>query len=81
MYESPRRVERLLKGVVSVLGGNVKVAVCRELTKKHQEVLRGGAGELLKQELDEIKGEIVVVVDNRPNAQLRNKLARLQRAS
>ena len=62
-FESPRRVHTLLREILTTLG-NRRVAVCRELTKLHEEVLRGGAEEVLA-ELDEreLKGEVAVVVD------------------
>jgi 16S rRNA (cytidine1402-2'-O)-methyltransferase len=62
-FESPRRVHTLLREILTTLG-NRRVAVCRELTKLHEEVVRGGAEEVLA-ELDEraLKGEVAVVVD------------------
>jgi 16S rRNA (cytidine1402-2'-O)-methyltransferase len=62
-FESPRRVHTLLREIITGLG-NRRVAVCRELTKLHEEVVRGGAEEVLA-ELDEraLKGEVAVVVE------------------
>ena len=62
MFESPKRVSRLLEDLVSALG-NRRVAVVRELTKQHQEVLRGGVDEIREKIRGrEMKGEVVVVV-------------------
>ena len=62
-FESPRRVETLLHEVVAALGDR-RVAVCRELTKLHEEVLRGRAGDVLEQLGDRaLKGEVAVVVE------------------
>jgi 16S rRNA (cytidine1402-2'-O)-methyltransferase len=62
-FESPRRVHTLLREIITTLG-NRRVAVCRELTKLHEEVVRGSAEEILA-ELDErqLKGEVAVVVE------------------
>jgi len=62
-FESPRRVHTLLQEIVATLGDR-RVAVCRELTKLHEEVLRGSAGEVLERLGDrELKGEVAVVVE------------------
>lgn len=63
-YESPRRLVEMLKDAAHVLGGNRQAVVCRELTKKFEEVQRGTLLELVDifQERT-IKGEIVVLID------------------
>jgi 16S rRNA (cytidine1402-2'-O)-methyltransferase len=63
IFESPRRVATLLRHVATTLGDR-RVAIARELTKLHEEVVRGRASELADRfgEL-EPKGEIVVVVE------------------
>lgn len=60
-FESPQRVHTLLRDML-VAFGDRQVAVCRELTKLHEEVLRGTISDVLA-ELGEIKGEVVVVVE------------------
>ena len=63
IYESRYRVVKTLEDVKKVLGDR-KVAVCRELTKKFEEVIRGKAGDVLeKLKKHGPKGEIVVVVE------------------
>jgi 16S rRNA (cytidine1402-2'-O)-methyltransferase len=65
LFESPRRVQTLLREVLTALGDR-RVAVCRELTKLHEEVVRGGAAEVLARlEGLELKGEVVVVIEGR----------------
>jgi|UniRef100_A0A7V3PTJ2 16S rRNA (cytidine1402-2'-O)-methyltransferase len=60
--ESARRVRRLLNEILTVLGDR-RVVVCRELTKKYEEVIRGRVSELLELlAARELKGEVVVVV-------------------
>lgn len=60
-FESPLRAHTLLRDLL-VAFGDRQVAVCRELTKLHEEVIRGAATEVLA-ELGELKGEVVVVVE------------------
>jgi 16S rRNA (cytidine1402-2'-O)-methyltransferase len=65
LFESPRRVASLLADVLVELGDR-RVAVARELTKLHEEVVRGRASEVLARLVDsEPKGEIVVVIEGR----------------
>lgn len=62
-YESPHRVAASLAAVARVFPGR-RSALCRELTKMHQEVVRGVAGELAEQVAGrELKGECVLLVD------------------
>jgi len=61
-FESPRRVGASL-GVLAELDPARPVAVCRELTKLHEEVVRGTAGELAARYAgEEVRGEVVVVI-------------------
>jgi 16S rRNA (cytidine1402-2'-O)-methyltransferase len=62
-YESPKRIHRLLGELCEALGDDREVAVCRELTKRFEEVLRGTCGQV-RDLLSErtLKGEIVVVI-------------------
>jgi 16S rRNA (cytidine1402-2'-O)-methyltransferase len=65
-FESPRRLSATLRAVVEVLGDR-RVAVARELTKVHEEVVRGRASEVLRSFEDrEPRGEIVLVVGGAP---------------
>lgn len=63
LFESPRRLPMLLREIVATLGDR-RVAVCRELTKLHEEVIRGRAGEVLEAIGNRLlKGEVAVVVE------------------
>jgi 16S rRNA (cytidine1402-2'-O)-methyltransferase len=63
LFESPRRVSATLDAVASALGAERPVAIARELTKVHEEVLRGSAAELAeKLREEELRGEVVLVV-------------------
>lgn len=64
LYESPYRLLKLLQELEKYMGPQRYVAVCRELTKKFEETLRGQLTSV-RQELQarsDIKGEIVVIV-------------------
>jgi 16S rRNA (cytidine1402-2'-O)-methyltransferase len=63
-YESPKRITKMLRDAAEVLGPEREAAVCRELTKKFEEVIRAPLAQLA-QECDErtLKGEIVVLID------------------
>ncbi|MCF1709153.1 16S rRNA (cytidine(1402)-2'-O)-methyltransferase [Tabrizicola sp. J26] len=64
LYESPKRISRLLGELAQTLGGERQAAVCRELTKRFEEVSRGSLANLTEQFADrDVKGEIVVVID------------------
>jgi 16S rRNA (cytidine1402-2'-O)-methyltransferase len=65
-FESPRRVGASL-AVLAELDPGRPVAVCRELTKLHEEVVRGAAAELAARYADEPpRGEIVLVIGGAP---------------
>ena len=66
LYESPKRVQRLLTELCEGLGEDRAAVVCRELTKKFEEVSRGSLGQLAADFADrQIRGEIVVLVGRR----------------
>ena len=62
-YESPKRVGEMLGNLRDILGEGRQAVVCRELTKKFEEVMRGDLGTLAADFADrQVKGEIVVLV-------------------
>lgn len=64
LFESPRRLATTLAEAADALGADRRAAVCRELTKVHQEVARGTLGELAKRYADEEpRGEISLVIE------------------
>ncbi|GFE50602.1 ribosomal RNA small subunit methyltransferase I [Roseobacter cerasinus] len=63
-YESPKRLAAMLKDAATVLGAERQVAVCRELTKKFEEVRRGTLATLGAAYAEHtVKGELVVLID------------------
>ena len=61
-FESPRRLADCLRDAVEALGGERRAVVCRELTKTHEEVVRGTLAELAEWAADGVLGEITVVL-------------------
>ncbi|MDJ0629301.1 MAG: 16S rRNA (cytidine(1402)-2'-O)-methyltransferase [Rhodobacter sp.] len=73
LFESPKRVARLLAEAVEILGRDRQVTLCRELTKRFEEVRRGTLADLASSLSDApVKGEVVLVIDRgraRPGAE------------
>jgi 16S rRNA (cytidine1402-2'-O)-methyltransferase len=64
LFESPKRVAACLADMAEVLGADRSAAVCRELTKKFEEIRRDTLGQLAADMADaSVRGEIVLVVD------------------
>lgn len=64
LYRSPKRVQGLLTELRDSLGNDRQAAVCRELTKRFEEVSRGTLEELARDFAERsVKGEIVIVID------------------
>ncbi len=69
LFESPRRVRATLAAVAERWPQR-RVALCRELTKVHEEVLRGTAGEVTALLAEPMRGEIVLVLEAEKSAGL-----------
>ena len=66
LYESPHRLLKALEQLKEVLDEDRKLAVCRELSKKFEEVVRGNCVELINHFThNPIKGEFVIVVEGK----------------
>lgn len=64
IFESPKRVNRILAELAEAWGEGREAAVCRELTKRFEDVRRGPLGELAAHYADAgARGEIVLVID------------------
>jgi 16S rRNA (cytidine1402-2'-O)-methyltransferase len=62
-YESPFRLVKTLEQLAEVLGADRRAAVCREITKLHEETQRGTLAELSQHYTEKgVKGEIVIIV-------------------
>jgi 16S rRNA (cytidine1402-2'-O)-methyltransferase len=69
-YEAPHRLLDCVKDAVDVLGADRHIVIAREVTKVHEEFLRGRAGEILEtlKSRGEIKGEITLIVGKSENS-------------
>lgn len=61
LYEAPHRIEKTVSKCLEILGDR-SVCLARELTKKFEEFYRGSLSELMS-ELEDIKGEIVLIIE------------------
>ncbi|MDD4868652.1 MAG: 16S rRNA (cytidine(1402)-2'-O)-methyltransferase [Mycobacterium sp.] len=78
-FESPRRLAECLRDAVEELGGARPAVVCRELTKVHEEVVRGSLDELAAWAAEGVLGEITVVLGGAtPRADLPSLVARVE---
>ncbi|MDQ1663668.1 MAG: rRNA (cytidine1402-2-O)-methyltransferase [Blastococcus sp.] len=66
-FESPHRLAATLADAAAAFGDDRPAAVCRELTKTHEEVRRGGLAELATWAADGVRGEITLVVGGAPD--------------
>ncbi len=65
-FEAPHRTEAALAAMSEAFGAERAAAVCRELTKTHEEVRRGTLGDLLAWAADGVRGEVTIVVSGAP---------------
>lgn len=78
-FESPRRLADTLADAVDVLGPTRRAVVCRELTKTHEEILRGTLAELAQWATEKVLGEITVVLAGAtPSADLPTLVAEVE---
>ncbi len=65
-YESPHRIGKTMEQLAGYFGAERKACICRELTKLHEEILRGTLAELSSLcKSRKLKGEMVVVVEGK----------------
>jgi 16S rRNA (cytidine1402-2'-O)-methyltransferase len=67
-FESPRRLAATLAGLAEAFGKDRATVVCRELTKTHEEIIRGPVGDLAEWAADGVLGEVTIVVAGAPPA-------------
>jgi 16S rRNA (cytidine1402-2'-O)-methyltransferase len=72
-YESPHRLKETLTSMYDVLG-NRNIAICRELTKKFEEFIRGALEEIIEwANQDEIRGEFCLIVEGADESKLKQE--------
>ena len=80
-YEAPHRIAEALSDVVEVLGKDRHVVIAREVTKLHEEFLRGRASEILEtlKSRDGVKGEITLLIGKAEEEEVRVSTGNLAR--
>ena len=61
LYEAPHKISDTLKDILNEIG-DIKIVLARELTKIHEEFIRGNVSEIINN-LDEIKGELIIIIE------------------
>jgi 16S rRNA (cytidine1402-2'-O)-methyltransferase len=67
LFVAPHRVAADLRDLAEVCGGQRRAALCRELTKRYEEILRGGLAELAAMADEGVRGELTLVVAGAPD--------------
>ena len=69
LYEAPHRIVETMEDVVELLGETRQVVIAREVTKLHEEFLRGRAEEVLAslKQREAVKGEITLLIGKAEN--------------
>ena len=67
-YESPHRIFKTLLTMSATLGGDRKAVIARELTKAHEEYIRGTLADLCLLDEDSLRGEMVIIVEGAKKA-------------
>ena len=65
LFESPHRIHGTLDDLERKLHGERQVALCRELTKMHEQTIRGTVGEVRRELSHPARGEITVVIEGK----------------
>jgi 16S rRNA (cytidine1402-2'-O)-methyltransferase len=68
LFESPHRIHATLDDLEEVIGDERIVAVCRELTKIHEQVVRGTCAEVRRALAESPRGEVTVIVEGRASS-------------
>ncbi len=79
LFEAPHRLADALADMVEVLGPDRRAVVCRELTKTHEQVLRGTLAELAAWAQGQVRGEVTLVLAGAPVPEVDTTPAELAR--
>lgn len=66
-FEAPHRVQAMLEDAREAFGGERRAALCRELTKVHEEVVRSTIDQMIELLVEPPKGECTVVIEGSPD--------------
>lgn len=75
-YESPHRVEKLLNDMGNIMG-NRQICISREISKKYEEIYRGKIEEV-KEQMIEVRGELVIILEGQKEENLSAEMSVLQ---
>lgn len=76
IYEAPHKLETTLKDLGQILDIERKITLAREITKIHEEFIRGNIEELV-QKSEDMKGEIVLIIEGNTDVVVENELNNL----
>ena len=76
IYEAPHKLETTLKDLKQVLNKDRKIVLAREITKIHEEFIRGNIDDLIEK-IQDIKGEIVLIIEGNSDISEENELNNL----
>lgn len=73
MYEAPHKLETTLKDLKQVLNNDRKITLAREITKIHEQFIRGNIDSLISN-IENIKGEMVIIIEGNTDVSDENEL-------
>lgn len=76
IYEAPHKLETTLKDLQKIINEERKITLAREITKIHEEFIRGNINEII-QKSENLKGEIVLIIEGNKESEEENSLNNL----
>ena len=74
-YEAPHKMKKTLEAILEIFG-NRKIVLAREITKIHEEFIRGTISEILENQ-EELRGEFVILIEGVQEKQKNNNINQL----
>ena len=75
LYEAPHKINQTLKDILDELG-DVQITLARELTKIHEEFIRGTVSEIINN-YSELRGELIIIIEGNKNQENNNDIKNL----
>ena len=76
IYEAPHKLENTLKDLKQILDKNRKIVLAREITKIHEEFIRGNIDDIIEK-IQDVKGEFVIIIEGNSVVSEENELNKL----
>ena len=76
IYEAPHKLKATLKDLEEILNCDRRITLAREITKIHEEFIRGNIEDLV-QKFQDVKGEIVLIIEGNMDVTVENELNNL----